>query len=56
LVGGVQGEDEEFAAEAAPGDEEFPEEGAVDRGVGVVEEVHDRAVCDYMLAELTQGR
>jgi len=51
LVLVVQGEDEEFAAEAAPGDEHFPEEGAVHGGVRVVEEINDGAVFDQVLAE-----
>ena len=37
----IQREDEEFAAEAAPGDEEFPEEGTVHSGVRMVEEIDE---------------
>ena len=51
LIGIVEWEDEEFAAEAAPGDEHFPEEGAVHGRVGVVEEIDDGAVVDEVLAE-----
>ena len=51
LIGFVEGEDEEFAAKAVPGDEHFPEQGAAHGRVGMVEEIDNGAVLEEMLAE-----
>ena len=42
-IGVVEGDDEGFAAEAVPGDDEFPEAKAIELGMRAVEEVDEGA-------------
>src|SRR6266446_2190250 len=51
LVVGVQGQNETFAAEGAPGHDGFPEKGAIHSWVRVFEEFDDGAGFDEVFAE-----
>ena len=56
VPGLIEGEDEGFAAETIPGDDEFPETEAVEIGVRAVEEIDDRAVGEDVFAGTVTAR